>query len=84
MEHLIKMDDFGGTPIFGNTHIFVSKWNYDVRATCVSVRSFRGRRVLVGRNLEALVMAKHHGKSVFNGSEILEMEFRPVTTRLML
>ena len=42
MENLIKMDDFGGTPIFGNTNLFVSKWNYDVRATCVSVRSFRG------------------------------------------
>ena len=83
MENLIKMDDFGGTRIFGNTNLFVSKWNYDVRATCVSVRSFRGGRLLVGRNLEAVVMAKHHGKSVFNGSEILGVEFRPVTTRLI-
>ena len=58
--------------------IFVSKWNYDVSATRVKVRSCKG-----GRNLEALVMAKHHGKSVFNGSEILEMEFLPITTILI-
>ena len=26
MENPIKMDDFGGTPIFGNTHIFNQSW----------------------------------------------------------
>ena len=63
--------------------IFVSKWNYDVSATRVKVRSCKGGRVFVGRNLEALVMPKHHGKSVLNGSEILEMEFLPITTILI-
>ena len=44
-----------GVPLF----IFVSKWNYDVRATCVSVRSFRGGEgfLWVGYPLDALVMA---------------------------
>ena len=32
MENPIKMDDFGGTPIFGNTHIsyiiFIDIWEW--------------------------------------------------------
>ena len=36
MENLIEMDDLGGTPIFGNTHLISSYVSIDVGQVCLS------------------------------------------------